>query len=974
MDNLLESVASLFPDLEEMTDTLQRKIELLKSRKDDVDEKLQNVACRSGIKRKREVEEWLDNVENIKKMFETVEQQVQQSSGFRHVFTRQALAEQLERMTREVTELLDQSHFPSGVFLEVDESIDQLLLTSQPNGQAFQQNLNDIWTSLMDVSVASIGIYGMGGVGKTTLAKCVHDKLFKESTFSGDVYWVTVSQEFKICNLQSVIARELKINFTCENDEGKRAAQLFQAFKKKERFVLILDDVWKQIDTCKIGIPSKMEGSKLVITSRSEEVFIRMRCQKIIKVNTLSEQEALNLFWKTLDSDERSSEVEGICKKMVKGCGGLPLALITLAGSMRGVNGIHEWRDASERLKESCMKEEDMEIEVLPILLYSYQRLRDKRLQRCFLYCSLYPEDHLISRDVLIGNFISEELMERRLSWQAEVDQGHAILNQLVRACLLESDSDGKLKMHDLIREMAIGITKDNPRYLVKAGLHLKELPEEQEWAEDLDKVSLMCNSIEKILPGTSPKCPTLSTLILRRNPLRLIPDCFFTHMCGLRTLDLSETKIESLPNSISDLEKLKALFLKSCDELESVPSLEKLKELRYLELSSARIEKVPQGMESLTNLKRLSLLGYRLKMIPTGTLRRLAHLQHLQLPDHLDVPIKEVETLKQLQVLTCRLNSVRDLNRLINSRRNFKTLYFYDITVGSRERDILRERSGRAKFLYFGEKGLMKSSLDTDKNMLPQNIEYLCFHSSGLSGCLLDEFPTLSSARDLKKCQIMMEDKLECIMRLEEEQKSRGVPFQSLERLDLTELRNLIGLFKWEAVVAPLPPGTFSCLQSLDIYECGKMKKVFPQSLVHNFHNLEELYVVDCAQMEEIIEDDKNEGADITLPRLKVFCLSNLPQVKSICKGKMICDSIQHIWLGGIKNIKEFPLYLPLLDDGQLSHPPSLRTIAMKINAKKWWESLEWPHHNAKNVLQHLVKFEFYGTYDVSSAQPHYF
>ncbi|CAA3024469.1 probable disease resistance At5g63020 [Olea europaea subsp. europaea] len=958
MDNLLESVASLFPDLEEITDTLQRKIELLKSRKDDVDEKLQNVACRSGIKRKREVEEWLDNVENIKKKFETVEQQVQQSSGFRHVFTRQALAEQLERMTKEVTELLDQSHFPSGVFLEVDESIDQLLLTSQPNGQAFQQNLNDIWTSLMDVSVASIAIYGMGGVGKTTLAMRAHDRLLKEPTFSGHVYWVTVSQEFSIYKLQTDIAQALKLKFSCGSDEKKRAAQLFQAFKKKERFVLILDDVWKQIDTCKIGIPSKMEGSKLVITSRSEEVCNRMRCQKIIKVNTLSEQEALNLFWKTFDSDERSSEVEGICKKMVKGCGGLPLALITLAGSMRGVNDIHEWRDASERLKESCMKQEDMEIEVLPILLYSYQRLRDKRLQRCFLYCSLYPEDHLISRDVLIGNFISEELMERRLSWQAEVDQGHAILNQLVRACLLESESFGKLKMHDLIREMAIGITKDNPRYMVKAGLHLKELPEEQKWTEDLDKVSLMCNSIEKISPGTSPKCPTLSTLILRRNPLRLIPDCFFTHMCGLRTLDLSETKIESLPNSISDLEKLKALFLKSCDELESVPSLEKLKELRYLELSSTRIEKVPQGMESLTNLKRLSLLCDRLEMIPTGTLHRLAHLQQLELPYHLDVPIEEVETLKQLEVLNCGLNSVRDLNRLINSRRIDKPLYFYNIRVGSREMLKERDRGGPCKVLFFGENGLMESSLDTDKNMLPQDIEYLRFFRSGLSGCLLDEFPTLSSARDLKECEIMVEDKLECIMRLEEEQQSSGVPFQSLERLNLTQLQNLIGLFKWEAVAAPLPPGTFSCLGRLSIRRCDKIKKVFAPCLVRNFHNLQFLYVEDCAQMEEIIEDDKNERADITLPRLKALFLFNLPQVKSICKGKMICNSIEYIWLDGIKNIKEFPLYLPLLDDGQLSHPTRLRTILIHREEKEWWESLEWPHHNAKNVLQHLVKF----------------
>ncbi|CAI9773418.1 unnamed protein product [Fraxinus pennsylvanica] len=734
---------------------------------------------------------------------------------------------------------------------------------------------------------------------------------------------------------------------------------------------------------------------------------------------------------------------------------------------MRGVTDIHEWRDASEGLKESCLGQADMEYEVLPVLLYSYHRLRDPRLKRCFLYCSLYPEDYHFRREELIRNFISEELMERRLSWQAEVAQGHAILNQLVRACLLESDSDTYVKMHDLIRDMAIRITKDNPRdmvkaglhledqdnprYMVKAGLHLEELPEAQEWTEELDKVSLMDNYIREISPGTSPKCPSLSTLILRGNPLRLIPECFFKHMCGLRTLNLSFTEIESLPNSISDLEKLNALLLRDCSKLVSVPSLEKLKVLRRLELSGAIIEEVPQGMESLTNLKRMSLICHHLKKIPKGNLYRLKQLQQLELPNHLDAPIEDVEALKQLEVIQVRLNSVRDLNRLINSRQIDKQLHFYKIILGSRGSTELMHFSYLSKCLFFEENSFMESSLDTDENMLPRDIENLFFSRSGLSGCLLDEFPSLNYARDLKECRIKDEDKIECIMR-----SSTGVPFQSLERLQLCDLPNLIGLFKWEAVatlppgtfsslkslsikrcdkikklfprslvrnfhnlqslavfycyqmeeiieddnnegaditlpmledeqrsstgvpfqslvtlelyelpnlvglfkwkaVAPLPPGAFSSLERLDISHCHKIKKLFPQSLVHNFHNLQSLSVSWCYQMEEIIEDDNNEGADITLPMLKKLELLFLLRLKSICKGKMICDSIDRINLWSTKNLKELPLNLPLLH-GQLSPPPCLKSISIK---KELWESLEWADHNAKNVLQPLVSFE---------------
>ncbi|CAI9773416.1 unnamed protein product [Fraxinus pennsylvanica] len=500
-----------------------------------------------------------------------------------------------------------------------------------------------------------------------------------------------------------------------------------------------------------------------------------------------------------------------------------------------------------------------MEDEVLPILLYSYHRLRDQSLKSCFLYCSLYPEDCRISRGELIEYFISEGLMERRLSMLEEEDQGHSILNQLVRACLLESDSNGSVKMHDLIREMAIRITKDNPRYMVKAGLHLEELPEAQEWTEDLDKVSLMENQIREISPGTSPKCPSLSTLILRGNPLRLIPECFFKHMCGLRTLNLSFTDIKSLPNSILDLEKLNALLLRGCSKLVSVPSLEKLKVLRHLDLTWTIIEEVPQGMESLTNLKRMSLICDKLKKIPKGTLHGLTQLQQLELPNHLDAPIEDVEALKQLELIEVRLNSVRDLNRLINSRQIDKQLNRYKIILGSGGSTELMHFSHVSKCLFFEKDSFMESSLDIDENKLPRDIENLFFSRSGLSGCLLDEFPSLNYARDLKGCRIKDEDKIECIMR-----SSTGVPFQSLERLELYDLPNLIGLFKWEAV-APLPPGTFSSLIELSIEGCGKIKKLFLQSLVHNFHNLQSLSVWDCVQMEEIIEDDNNEGADIS-------------------------------------------------------------------------------------------------------------
>ncbi|CAI9760451.1 unnamed protein product [Fraxinus pennsylvanica] len=94
----------------------------------------------------------------------------------------------------------------------------------------------------MDDSVLSIGIYEMA-VGKTTLA------------------------------MHNEIASVLKLDISFENDDRKRAAKLSQAFKKRERFVLMLDNVMKQIDLEDIGISVGMNGCKLVITTQSEEVY-----------------------------------------------------------------------------------------------------------------------------------------------------------------------------------------------------------------------------------------------------------------------------------------------------------------------------------------------------------------------------------------------------------------------------------------------------------------------------------------------------------------------------------------------------------------------------------------------------------------------------------------------------------------------------------------------------------------------------
>ncbi|KAK4348030.1 hypothetical protein RND71_034369 [Anisodus tanguticus] len=270
-----------------------------------------------------------------------------------------------------------------------------------------------------------------------------------------------------------------------------------------------------------------------------------------------------------------------------------------MAGCMKGVQDTFEWKDAIQELEESSMMQDGMKSEVFPILHCSNTRLRDPRLQKCFLYCCLYPEDFEIPRVELVNKFIMEGFINARNSRQAQIDQGHAILNKLENVCLLESivdvDENKCVKMHDLTREMDIKITSHphHDRFMVKAGMQLIEMPELHEWSEDIDKVSLMQNQIYQISPSVLYKCLKLTTLLLQK-----IPYSFFIFKPCLRVLDFDdEFKVtqflQSFPSlnfSDSGIVGGKGLVLshimnqlKNQDSASSLPALPRLDRLDHL-------------------------------------------------------------------------------------------------------------------------------------------------------------------------------------------------------------------------------------------------------------------------------------------------------------------------------------------------------------------------------------------------------
>ncbi|XP_058106504.1 probable disease resistance protein At4g27220 [Magnolia sinica] len=269
-------------------------------------------------------------------------------------------------------------------------------------------------------------------------------------------------------------------------------------------------------------------------------------------------------------------KVERITKLVTEECGGLPLGIITVASAMREKDDVREWRNALEELKCSTMEIEGMD-----------------------------DQDYGFHDEYLVKYWIAEGLIHDMGDWEKEQDKDHTLLNGLIDVCMLVRKSPIQVVMHDLIRDLAIGITRKRPLFVVKAGMGIRGSIGVEEFTEEVEKISLMRNQIE-MLSGES-KCPKLSTLLLQGNPLsRNISHEFFNRMNSLKVLDLSETGIEYLPESVSNLENLCMLLLTRCKSLREVPSLAKLKRLMFLNLYNTGIKEVPHGIECLVNLKQL--------------------------------------------------------------------------------------------------------------------------------------------------------------------------------------------------------------------------------------------------------------------------------------------------------------------------------------------------------------------------------
>lgn len=326
--------------------------------------------------------------------------------------------------------------------------------------------------------------------------------------------------------------------------------------------------------------------------------------------------------------------VQPFAEAVAKECCGLPLALITVGTATRRKTRIEQWKHALKELHRSVPCISGIKNKVYNSLKWSYNSSEGKNIKACFLYCALYPDDFSIEVSELVRGRMAEGLFDEQQNFEEAINNGIVVVETLKDSGLLEDGaSEGSVKMHNVVRDVAIWIassTENELKSLCCSGLDLDEIVV-TELSDSLKRVYFADNEIKE-LPYCETQCSKVSTLLLQENlRLKEVPERFLRGFQALRFLNISRTRIQSLPRL--ELNDLRALLLAHCYALKELSGLGALRRLRLLDLCGTRITELPEEMESLVNLKEVNLSHTcHLKTIKAGIFSKWTRLKVLDM------------------------------------------------------------------------------------------------------------------------------------------------------------------------------------------------------------------------------------------------------------------------------------------------------------------------------------------------------
>ncbi|XP_021680447.2 putative disease resistance RPP13-like protein 1 [Hevea brasiliensis] len=478
-----------------------------------------------------------------------------------------------------------------------------------------------------NAKIGVIPIVGMGGVGKTTLARLVYnDKTLQNFHPKA---WVCVSDEFDIMRITKGILESITSQ-PCDLNEFNEVQLKLHKELSGKKFLIILDDVWNEnyVNWNNLRSPfmDGAWGSKIVVTTRSIATAQMMGTVECHNLRRISDDDCWLVFSRHAFENRSTSvhpNLEIIGRKIVKyRCGGLPLAARTLGGLLRSKQREDEWEDV---LNSKIWTLQGENSDILPVLRLSYHHL-PSHLKRCFAYCAIIPKDYEFEEKELVLLWMAEGLIQQQDDKKHMEDFGSEYFRDLLSRSIFQASdtNESRFVMHNLVSDLAQKVAEGTCFRLEDEPIVAEQYKIER--ARHCSYIRGYCDGIKRFESFYRIKSlRTFLPLSLRRGlesfVANNVPSELLSELRSLRVLSFSGYNITELPDSIGDLKLLRYLDL-SNTKIRSLPesttSLYNLQTLMLKECSLLR--KLPSRMENLINLLHLDIVGVKLaEGMPSG-------------------------------------------------------------------------------------------------------------------------------------------------------------------------------------------------------------------------------------------------------------------------------------------------------------------------------------------------------------------
>ncbi|KAK9138045.1 hypothetical protein Sjap_008639 [Stephania japonica] len=506
-----------------------------------------------------------------------------------------------------------------------------------------------------------ISIMGPMGIGKTSLVQLVYNDNAVKDYFQLRM-WVYVGDGFVVKKLFAIVLEQI-LREACRFESMNEMANWVHRKLGEKRFLLVLDDFsdddgnvddkWSDF-TLPLRRAAAV-GSKIIISTRSQSVASIVRSTYVYTLKPLSEEDCWSMFDRTVfgrGGQRETDKLEEIGRQIVKKCQGIPLQVKILGGLMRYFRTEFEWM----RVLNSEIR--DFLPETYDALFGGNFNNLAPQLKNCLSYCSIFPEDYEIEKNMLIQLWMAQGFLEASNGDKSMEDVGNEYFNHLFPMSFQDAKRN---EFGDIIICKMNSYGRNHARYIARSKCQIVEVGDQMPRQDlfECQHLSLISNGERLTLPVSPLKLKKLRTLCLLKavglsgrpvvppkaafssKSLRVL-DLSGASITGfsfsannlkhLKYLDLSQTNIEVLPKCITQLYNLQTLKLEKCESLRELPKhLANLIKLRHLHIDSAgKWVEMPQNMDRLRFLQTLPIFKLS-KEDPERSIRELKCLKSLR-------------------------------------------------------------------------------------------------------------------------------------------------------------------------------------------------------------------------------------------------------------------------------------------------------------------------------------------------------